>query len=411
MYKLKASDATPKKTFFWNMTGSVSNAANTLLMTIVITRFCGAATAGLYALALAIAEMIGPITTFQMRNYQASDVNANYSFKEYFVTRICTTISALLIVLIWIIFHNYSLDKAIIILLCTTFKIIEAFEDVLGGHLQLNNHLDIAGKIFSFRVIIDTILFTLILYFTSNLYLSYTLYILFAILWTFFITYPYANTYLEHSNFNLKQVLLLIKDCLPLCITQFLIAYIMSSPKYALDKYYAANYQTYFAAIFMPASVVNLFTSIVYRIYITNMAIQWNNRQKKSFNVKILQIIGIIFIIGAISIVGGWILGIPVLSWFYSLPELKSYKMELLIILLGGTFSAITSWLSTIFTIIRKQNIMLYINVFTFILSLIFINPLVKSFGIMGAALSYMILMMAVGTIQLVTYFILERKY
>lgn len=409
MYILKSSKATTQKTFFWNMTGSISNAVNTLLMTMVITRFCGATTAGLYALALAVAEMLGPITTFQIRNYQASDIKSNFNFTDYFITRIVTTFIAFSIAIGWIFFHGYSVEKAIFIILCTIFKLVEAFEDVLGGHLQLHEHLDVAGKIFSFRVIIDTILFILLLYFTSNLFLSYTIYIIFAILWTIFITYPYANAYIHHKHLNIKQVALLIKDCLPICITQFLIAYIMSSPKYALDKYYSSEYQTYFAAIFMPASVVNLFTSVVYRIYITNMAIQWSNNKRAEFNRKIIGIIGIIFIIGIFSIICGWVLGIPVLSWFYALPELNAYKKDLIIILIGGTFSAITNWLGTIFTIIRKQQTMLYINIFTFVLSLVFINPLVKELGMMGATLSYMILMMIIALIQLITYFIIEK--
>lgn len=73
------------KNCFWNMAGSMCNAANTVLMTMVITRICGAATAGIYTLALAVAEMLGPISTFQVRNYQASDVKKYITFTNIYM--------------------------------------------------------------------------------------------------------------------------------------------------------------------------------------------------------------------------------------------------------------------------------------------------------------------------------------
>ena len=85
--KYNLSNVSTKKTVFWNMAGSMCNAANTVLMTMVITRICGAATAGIYTLALAVAEMLGPISTFQVRNYQASDVKKIYNFHEYLYAR------------------------------------------------------------------------------------------------------------------------------------------------------------------------------------------------------------------------------------------------------------------------------------------------------------------------------------
>lgn len=410
MYKIITKAGSFKKTFFWNMTGSVSNALNTILMTMVISRYCGIATAGIYSLAIAVAEMFGPITTFQIRNYQSSDVKSKFTFFEYFITRLLTSVFAFGCAVFWIVLHGYSYEKITVIMLCTLFKIVEAIEDVFGGHLQLNDYLHIASKTFACRIIASTSLVIVLLFFTKNLLFSYSVYIIFCVFWIILITYPCTIPHIHSKEFKLEKVFSLIKECLPLCITQFLIAYIISSPKYALDKYFVSDYQTYFAAIFMPASFVNLFTSVVFRIYITDMAVQWNNNEKKVFNIKILKVIAMILFIGVLSIVGGAILGIPLLAWFYNIPKLKIYRLELIVILIGGTFSAITSWLGIIFTIARKQKLLIYINIITFLISLIFTDILVKHYCMMGAALAYMILMIVIALLQLCTYCLFINK-
>lgn len=154
----------------------------------------------------------------------------------------------------------------------------------------------------------------------------------------------------------------------------------------------------------MPASIVNLFTLIIYRMYITKMATDWNNSNLKSFLKYTKQIILATLTVGIASLIVGWTIGLPILSWFYGLSEILDYRTALMIILVGGTFNALTGWFNTIFTIIRKQNIILYINLSVFILSLIIINPMVKHLQINGAALGYMIVMLLLCIIQIFVF-------
>ena len=81
-------------------------------------------------------------------------------------------------------------------------------------------------------------------------------YIVFSIVWTLLITLPYANNFICKDVTRLHNILKLLKECLPLCITQFLLAYIISCPKYALDNFYSSEIQTYFTTIFMPATLI-----------------------------------------------------------------------------------------------------------------------------------------------------------
>lgn len=102
-----------------------------------------------------------------------------------------------------------------------------------------------------------------------------------------------------------------------------------------------------------------------------------------------------ILIIGIITIVceaGAFVLGVPVLSMLYN-TDLAPYKTELLVLLLGGGFLALSGLFVTIMTIIRIQNSQAIgygiVAVCAYILSPIF----VRKYAVMGASVLYLLLM------------------
>lgn len=85
-------------------------------------------------------------------------------------------------------------------------------------------------------------------------------------------------------------------------------------------------------------------------------------------------------------------IGIPVLSWMYH-TNLAEYKTELLILLTGGGFLGLSGLLNAMITVVRFQKSVAWgygvVAVMAFLLS----DPIVQSYGIMGAAGLYTILM------------------
>ena len=142
------------------------------------------------------------------------------------------------------------------------------------------------------------------------------------------------------------------------------------------------------------------------------MADDWNSGNISAFLKYTERIVLITFFIGTLATVVGWFIGLPILAWFYGLPEIINYKVALIIILIGGTFNALTGWFNTVFTIIRKQQIILYINLFAFVISLLIINPLAKQFRMNGAAFGYALIMFILSFIQTLTfiYFIFSQQ-
>ena len=87
-------------------------------------------------------------------------------------------------------------------------------------------------------------------------------------------------------------------------------------------------------------------------------------------------------------------MGIPVLSWLY-FTDLTEYKSELLILLLGGGFLGLSGLLNVSITIMRFQQSVIWGYAGIALLAAIFSGPVVKTHGIMGAAILYTSLMAA----------------
>ena len=150
--------------------------------------------------------------------------------------------------------------------------------------------------------------------------------------------------------------------------------------------------QACYGFIAMPVFVIGLLNNFIFSPMIARMSMMWKERQNKDFfRLFWIQIL----IIGIITIVceaGAFVLGVPVLSMPYN-TDLAPYKTELLVLLLGGGFLALSGLFVTIVTIIRIQNSQAIgygiVAVCAYILSPIF----VRKYAVMGASVLYLLLM------------------
>ena len=98
-------------------------------------------------------------------------------------------------------------------------------------------------------------------------------------------------------------------------------------------------------------------------------------------------------IVTAVVLLGGWMLGIPILSMFYGV-DLSGLKPVLLVALTGGCFYSFATLFDAVTTAIRchKWNLLVYVPAFFGAATLTYV--FVRKAGLMGAALSYMLLML-----------------
>ncbi|MBQ9200166.1 MAG: lipopolysaccharide biosynthesis protein [Lachnospiraceae bacterium] len=389
-----------RDSYIWNMTGSMLNAFQSVIFLMIITRAVNLYEAGLFTIAYANANLFLNIGKYGVRTYQVSDVNDQFSFKEYKISRYITSVLMMVVSLAYVLIasyaNGYTKEKSYIIIWMCVFKAVDAMEDVWLGLYQQKERLDIAGKCMTIRMILTIIVFAVSLvifrallpalivatFFTAaesilNIYLTYK---------------PFATEKKLNMEFNRDKLFRLFKVCFPLFLGLFLAFYIGNAPKYAIDSNLNDELQAIYGFIAMPVFVIGLLNNFIFNPIIARMSLMWNegsiNDFKRLFKRQLLIIVGII----AVCEAGAFVLGIPVLSILYN-TNLKGYKAELLILLLGGGFLAFSGLFVTVLTIMRKQNTIAVVYVIVSVAALLMSPIFVKKYAIMGAAVLYMVLM------------------
>lgn len=397
-YFLLNSKDTIKASYIWNMIGSMIMAFQSVIMLIIITRILSLYEAGVFTLAYASANLFLNIGKYGMRNFQVSDLKHQFTFSDYRFSRIITTFIMFTVSVIYVIVaskqNDYSMDKAWVIIWMCLFKMVDSFEDVYLGLYQQQGRLDVSGKILSLRMILTVVLFGACLIVSRNLLLSLVVStIITTIILICFISLTYSKFENKDEKAEMVHIFSLLKKCFPLFLGCFLAFYIGNAPKYAIDANLNDELQACYGFIAMPVFVIGLLNNFIFNPMITKMSLLWKEGNHNRFiNMFIKQMI----IVAGITLIceaGAYVLGIPVLSVLYN-TDLSPYKTELLVLLLGGGFLALSGLLVTIMTIIRMQGRQaigyIIVAIFAFVFSPIF----VRKYQIFGAAILYLLLMM-----------------
>ena len=397
---LLQTDNIDRDSFVWNMTGSMIMAFQSVIMLMILTRILGLYEAGLFTIAYANANLFLTIGKYGMRNFQVSDVTGQFSFHEYRLSRAITTITMVFVALAYVIYvgdkNQYTLEKSLIIMWMCIFKAVDAFEDVYHGLYQRRGRLDVAGKLLTLRLGLTLLVFGAGLFVLKDLLaalmISTVVTVIFLVLFIKWSYMDFAEAKKEQTSFiNVRH---LLQICFPLFLGSFLAFYIGNAPKYSIDSVLNDELQACYGFIAMPVFVIGLLNNFIFNPMIYKMSMMWNERKIKAFIRQLLIQALIVAGITLACITGAYFLGVPVLSFLYN-TDLAEYRSELLILLLGGGFLALSGLLTTVITIIRCQKRLMAGYVIVAALAYALSTRVVERYSIMGAAVLYLALMAA----------------
>lgn len=392
--------------YVWNTAGSLLGAFQSVIMLMVLTRVCDLETAGMFTIAYASANLFLNMGNYGMRNYQASDVVPKYAFGAYARSRLITDIAMVVCstaYLFWSAFTvGYSWYKVAVIFCMTLFKLVDSIEDVTDGNYQQHGRLDVGGKLQTARLSSTLVVFCAAAVCTGDLLLP----LIMATAWT--LAVYVAGVLLIHRQIGLPasdlpnhvsashNVGSLLKECFPLFLAAFLLFYIGNAPKYAIDAYLDDASQAIYGFIAMPVFVVGLMAQFIYMPIIEPLGRRWSTGDVKGFRKEIIKQAGYIAALTLICDAGAALLGAPVLGALYN-TNLHPYVLELVILVTGGGFLAITSLMTMGITIMREQRHLTVGYVVVAIAALLLSPVAVRTAGIAGASWIYLAMMMVLA--------------
>lgn len=396
-----------KKDYVWNTLAGLINAAEAVIMSMIVTRVTGLSDAGYLTLAFAVGNLLASVGKYGVRSFQVTDVHEQFIFSDYFWTRIITVFLMLISLLSYVLygkfFRFYETKKCLIVLLIGLIYIIESVEDVFWGFYQNKNRLYLGAQIFSFRWIGILMSFFVTILYTKSIVIALGISCIISALVLTFGLILISNS--EKVRFSIARIRWeSIKDilisCFPLFLTTFLSFYVANSPKYALDCYVSAEVQACYGFVAMPIFVIGLLNSFIYQPVLVTMSKEYSERNAFAFKRRIKIQIMVLLGVTAVCLLGAFAIGIPVLSWLYH-TDLSAYLNELLILLLAGGFLALSGYFTAVLTIMRCQKDLLLGYIPVSVIAFLFMNLVAKKYGTMGVAVAYLVLMFLLSSVYL----------
>lgn len=382
-----------KKEFIWNTIGSFISSVLSAIILAFCTRLNGLEIAGMFSISYATACILNSIGDFGIRIYQVTDTNRKNSFSEYLVARIIAVLLMVIMGVIFIAITGYTNEKFYICLLLILFRAIENLSETYQAEFQLNGRLELGGKSIVYRNLSGLITFFVIDKVTNNMILSLlglvVANLVIFCLYDLRLIKRFTKINLKVNN---KEVIEILKSCLPLALSTLISMYVINAVKYAIDASGDYTMQTYFNILYMPTFVINMISIFIIKPFLKPFGSCWNAGDYKKFLKIILGIAGVLSLATLCVEIGCYMLGIPFLNLLYGV-ELGEYKVHLLLLVLSGLLYALANVFFNALGTMRKQRLTTIAYVVTAIFSLFFINKLVGKYGMNGAVASSMLVM------------------
>ena len=397
----------------WNAVAACLTSFQTMLLLMLLTHFGTPEHSGYFVMAFTAANLFMNIGKFGMRQYQVTDAGDRFSFREYVASRVFSVglmTVALVLFLLWaLLFNGYTAEKAAVVALITFYRGVEAAEDVLHGRLQQRGRLDIAAKILAIRNAVFMAGFAALYLLTKNLVLTCAVNAAVTLLLCVVLNRPFFKMEQKGPSPSFHPSFRLLGECLPLCLTMVTYMYLGNAPKYIVDGLVSDAVQTRFNIVIMPAFVGSLLCSFIFNPALKRIGELWNSRDIAALRQTTRKLALVPIAVDAALLLGGWFLGIPVLSAVYGV-ELADYRLTLMIFLLASGTVAMLNLFVSLLTAMRKQKHLLFAYAAASLLLLLTGRAVFSAKGLNPLCWFYLAVLLAVLGWCIGVYWVTVRK-
>lgn len=279
-----------KRNSLYNFIGCIVFQGCQWVVTVLIAVIAGYQESGLFAYAAAIGNIFLPIATFNLRTFQVSDLNNQYSDGEYIAFRCISILFAFICMIPYIILTSADLVYVAPAIVYLFFKADEALCDVLSGIDQKWRRMDYIGVSQFCRGISLLLVFAISLYLFDNLCLSLILMFCACFLITLLYDFPHVRRFGDLSiQIDRNTFLQLVKIGLPLVASATFASSIVTFARQLFGNEYGSELLGYYASVATPAVLIQAASRYIYSPLLVPLADSFRVKEGVRFKKSLIK--------------------------------------------------------------------------------------------------------------------------
>ncbi|MEG1719289.1 MAG: oligosaccharide flippase family protein [Clostridia bacterium] len=399
-----------KANMIWNSIGNFVYLFSQWITTYLVTMLLGFEDAGVFALAMSLGNTFFTISAYGMRNYQTSDTKAEHSDNAYLYSRLVTSIFTIVLCVIYCFIGAFTTFQRLCIITFVLFKIGEALVDIYHGICQRTMRMDIIGKSFLMRSLINTAAFIAGILITRNLFVAILLMTIVSFI--FILTYDRINAskFFVHKKTNYEEIKTLLIKCFPLALFNILFTLFATIPRLFLEQELGSEMLGIYSSIALPAVIVQVFCTYIFSPFTTIFARLYNDHKVRDFVKLFLKIVFYLVIISIVAIIGALLLGDFGLQLLFT-SKIAPYTYLFIPIIVITILTAFSWFISMVLTVARNFMALTVSAIVSTIVCALCSSVFVKTFGMNGASFAAIVSFVVQILILLVFLFISMKKF
>lgn len=373
-----------KRKISWSVVGNLIYALSQWAVVTIIARVGSFQDIGSYALSLAVTAPIILFFNFQYNAILATDSKEEYTFSQYFGSRIINSSIALIIIILVSLSYKDNSEVMVLIILMGFVKYFESLSDLCFGFFQKNNRIDLMGKSQFYRGILNVLIVGILFILTKSVIIS-VIGLLLLMLFRL-ISYDLSNvkkytTITPDFKFNW---IVLIKMTYPLGFVSLINSLNTNIPRYFLEYFSDINEVGIYSALAYILTASNLMITPLSLLIAPQLAkaYELNNAMRvKKINFFVILITIVIFVLIFTLIV---LFDKEILSLLYG-EDYIYYSDMFVLINISIIFSALTTLFNLNIVAARVFRVQPILNFLVVVISAIASLYFIPSMGVLGA--------------------------
>jgi len=326
------------KQMSWYTTGNITTLFCQWIIIMLIPKITNFSDAGIFAVAISVASIINQIATFSLNTYQVADRYEKFNQNSYAITRLTTiAISFICIVPIVIVF-DYNLEQILIIIAYSIYRNLINYAYLHISSLQLEGHLEIAGKAMTIEGIASILSFISTYIITSNLLISTTVMAvigggLFVILMVHHHTRITGKTFKPDLN-NHSQVRSMLIIGFPLLVSTLAPIIITALPKLILENNWGTEIVGIFSTLTAPTIVVPTVITSIFAPLVVHFSLICKSGDIKRLRVQYTKVLLLIIMTSILGFVISFVSSNLIFELIYG-SEISPYTHFFDILIIG----------------------------------------------------------------------------